>query len=115
MTDAGLAHLKDIKGLEHLHLNGLKVTDAGLERLRELKNLTHLQVQKTRVAKGVAAFHAAVPGCKIEHDGGSSLSMRDFAERPSPSAERGPPRATNCALFPARRALAWRSGSDGCC
>jgi hypothetical protein len=29
-------------------------------------------VQKTKVtAKGLEEFHAAVPGCKIEHDGGT--------------------------------------------
>jgi hypothetical protein len=32
-----------------------------------------LDVRKTKVtAKGVDAFHAAVPGCEIEHDGGTT-------------------------------------------
>jgi hypothetical protein len=48
-----------------------KVTDAGLAQLKGLKNLTRLHVRKTKVsAKGLAEFHAAVPACEIEWDGG---------------------------------------------
>ena len=71
VTDAGLAAFKDCKGLTQLHLNDTKVTDAGLAAFKDCKGLTSLDVRKTRVtAKGLADFHAAVPGCKIEHDGG---------------------------------------------
>jgi hypothetical protein len=35
VTDAGLKELKDLKGLQELHLFGTKVTDAGLKELRE--------------------------------------------------------------------------------
>ncbi|WOI45566.1 hypothetical protein [Acidovorax sp. BLS4] len=42
-----------------------------LERLKGLKGLAHLDVRKTKVtAEGLEAFHAAVPACKILHDGG---------------------------------------------
>ena len=52
-------------------LNGTKVSDAGLEHLKELKGLTILNLEKTKVtAKGLEALHAALPKCKIVHDGG---------------------------------------------
>ncbi len=71
VTDAGLAAFKDCKGLTHLYLEGTKVTDAGLAAFKELKGLTYLDVRKTGVtAKGATDFHAVVPGCKVEHDGG---------------------------------------------
>ena len=48
------------------------MTDAGLAQFKDCKGLTELDVRKTQVtAKGLEAFHAAVPGCKIEHDGGA--------------------------------------------
>ena len=48
MTDAGLALFQECKGLAYLNLAGTKVT-----------------------AKALAAVHADVPGCKIDHDGGT--------------------------------------------
>jgi serine/threonine protein kinase/Leucine-rich repeat (LRR) protein len=72
MTDTGLEHLKDCTGLTSLGLNDTKVTDAGLAHLKELKALTNLNVRRTKVtAKGLEEFHSAVPGCTIEHDGGT--------------------------------------------
>jgi serine/threonine protein kinase len=72
VTDAGLAHFKDCKGLGYLGLFGTAVTDAGLTPFQDCKGLGYLGVRDTKVtAKGRAAFHAAVPGCKIEHDGGT--------------------------------------------
>ena len=71
VTDAGLAHFKDCKGLMHLGLDGTALTDAGLAYFQDCKGLTGLDVRKTQVtAKGLEGFHAAVPGCKIEHDDG---------------------------------------------
>jgi len=92
VTDVGLAHFKDCKGLTWLDLqnskvtgaglvyfkelttlglSGTAVTDAGLAHLKDCKRLKVLYVQKTKVsAKALAEFHAAVPDCKIEHDGG---------------------------------------------
>jgi serine/threonine protein kinase len=71
VTDAGLGHLKKLQSLTLLGLGGPAVTDAGLGSFKDRKGLTLLNVRKTQVtAKGVAEFHAAVPGCKIEHDGG---------------------------------------------
>jgi serine/threonine protein kinase len=72
VTDAGFAHLKDLKALEELSLPGTRVSDVSLVHLRELKNLTSLNVRKTNVTvKGLEDLAAAVPGCKIEHDGGT--------------------------------------------
>lgn len=72
VTDAGVKHLKGLKNLTHLILIDTQVSDVGLEHLRELKNLTHLALRGTKVTpKGLQDFHAAVPGCKIEHDDGT--------------------------------------------
>jgi hypothetical protein len=72
VTDAGLKHLRELRGLTWLNLSGAQVTDAGLEDLRELRGLTTLGLKQTKVtAKGLEAFRAVVPGCKIEHDGGT--------------------------------------------
>ncbi len=72
VTDAGLAHLKDCPKLVLLHIDGLPVTDAGLDHLTHCRNLRNLQVRGTKVtAAGLARFHAAVPGCLVEHDGGN--------------------------------------------
>jgi Leucine-rich repeat (LRR) protein len=71
VSDAGLAYFKDCKSLTHLHLGGTQVSDAGLAQLKDCKRLTYLDVRKTKMtAKALAEFQAAVPGCKIEHDGG---------------------------------------------
>ncbi|MBM3979522.1 MAG: hypothetical protein FJ304_04415 [Planctomycetes bacterium] len=71
LTDAGLAHFKDCKNLTLLYLSNTQVSDAGLAHFKDCKNLTYLDVRKTKVtAKALEEFHAAVPGCKIEHDGG---------------------------------------------
>ena len=49
------------------------VTDAGLAHLKDCKALTRLDVRMTGVtATGLEAFRAAVPKCKIEHDGGTT-------------------------------------------
>ncbi len=72
VSDAGPAHLKELKSLKELDLAGTKVTDAGLAQLKELKALVVLYLRKTKVtAKGLEALHAALPACKIDHDGGT--------------------------------------------
>ncbi len=44
ITDAGLARLKKLTGLERLHLERTAVTDAGLAHLRDLKHLAYLNL-----------------------------------------------------------------------
>jgi serine/threonine protein kinase/formylglycine-generating enzyme required for sulfatase activity len=71
VTDAGMANFKDCKELTHLDLGNTKVTDAGLAIFKDSKGLRHLKLTGTKVtAKGLEVFRAAVPGCKIDHDGG---------------------------------------------
>ena len=49
ITDAGLAHLKELKGLMTLILGGMQITDAGLANLKELKGLTTLILRSTNI------------------------------------------------------------------
>jgi hypothetical protein len=95
VSDAGLAHFKDCKKLAYLYLGGAKVSDAGLAYFKDCKNLTEvllndtlvsdegvtylkdcrnlkrLNVKKTKVtAAAVEEIKKALPGCRIEWDGG---------------------------------------------
>jgi hypothetical protein len=49
VTDAGLAHLQDLVGLEVLVLGGNDITDAGVARLAKLTGLMGLFLNSTRV------------------------------------------------------------------
>ena len=49
MTDAGLAHLAGLTGLQRLYLGNTRVTDAGLAHLKELTGLRHLDLEETGV------------------------------------------------------------------
>jgi Leucine-rich repeat (LRR) protein len=44
VTDAHLAHLKDLTNLTRLHLENTKITDKGLEQLKGLTNLEYLNL-----------------------------------------------------------------------
>jgi serine/threonine protein kinase len=71
LTDQGVNELAALDGLTSLRLVGTRTTDAGLTALRGLKTLIYLNLRKTGVtAKGVADFHAAVPSCRVDYDGG---------------------------------------------
>jgi serine/threonine protein kinase len=70
-TDDDMSRLQGLSSLEILDLNNTGVTDSGLLRLVGLKGLKKLTVVNTNVtAQGVEEFHAAIPGCEIEHNGG---------------------------------------------
>jgi Leucine-rich repeat (LRR) protein/predicted Ser/Thr protein kinase len=70
--DVGLAHLKALKSMKNLSLIRTQITDSGLVHLKDCKGLEHLDVRGTKVTpKALAEYHAAMPGCKIEHDGGT--------------------------------------------
>ncbi len=72
VTDDGLAHLAGCDRVRYANLSGTGVTDAALDQLQQYRDLTGLSVPRTKVTpQGVAKFHAAVPGCEIEHDGGT--------------------------------------------
>jgi hypothetical protein len=71
LTDAGLALLKDCKGLKLLVLQNTPLTDAGLAHFKDCKHLTHLNLKRTNVtAKSIDELRVALPRCRIEWDGG---------------------------------------------
>ena len=69
ITDAGLAHLADLKQLETLDLRrNARVTDAGLVHLEGLTNLKQLYLIRTGVTPaGVARLQQKLPRTKIAH------------------------------------------------
>lgn len=50
VTDVGLAHIKELKNLEVLHLSGCDITNSGLQSLSDLKHLTYLSLFRTRIS-----------------------------------------------------------------
>ena len=50
VTDAGLAHLSGLKGLEELHIDGTQITDAGLAQSRGLTAMQILSLNDTSVS-----------------------------------------------------------------
>lgn len=72
VTEEGLANFKDCRELTDLTLQRTPATDEGLFHFKECKGLTLVTVKETKVSeKGMAEFHAAVPGCRILHDAGA--------------------------------------------
>jgi Leucine-rich repeat (LRR) protein len=66
ISDAGLAHLKELKSLERLSLSGCNISDEGLKNLLVLTNLQEVDLRQTKVtASGKAALHKALPKCRI--------------------------------------------------
>jgi hypothetical protein len=71
LTDIGLACFKNCKEMQTLVLTNTRITEASLVTLKEFKKLKSLNVKGTGLTlKGVQELHTAVPGCRIEHDGG---------------------------------------------
>jgi hypothetical protein len=71
VTDAGLASFKGCEGLSTLWLSGTSVTDAGVSPFKGCTKLADLRLRNTKVtAPKVAELREALPGCKIEWDGG---------------------------------------------
>jgi hypothetical protein len=84
VTGEGLAHLKGCDSLSILSLNDTKVGDEGLAELADCKGLAALHLHKTKVTDAkVGELKKALPGCKIEWDGGVLQATA------SPSPERG--------------------------
>ncbi|MFI5382045.1 MAG: hypothetical protein ACHRHE_22345, partial [Tepidisphaerales bacterium] len=66
VSDAGLVHIGELKGLQCLVLSGPKVTDAGLVHLKQLKSLQWLDLHYTKVTEvGAKALQASLPGTTI--------------------------------------------------
>lgn len=66
VTDAGLAHLQGLSRLQFLELAETEVTDTGLARLEGLTNLQVLALDNTHVTDaGLARLRKALPNCQI--------------------------------------------------
>jgi hypothetical protein len=66
-TDAGLAQLQVLTGLQVLYLRGTPVTDAGLAQLHGLTGLHELFLDGTQVTdSGLAQLQKALPNCWIK-------------------------------------------------
>jgi hypothetical protein len=66
VTDKGLEQLKGLTNLEYLNLYGDNVTDAGLANLEGMKKLKNLYVWQTKVTEaGAAKLKKALPQCDI--------------------------------------------------
>jgi hypothetical protein len=66
VSDAGLAHVKGLPGLQWLSLHNTQVGDAGLEHLKGLASLESLGLKNTQVSDaGVAELQMALPNCFI--------------------------------------------------
>jgi hypothetical protein len=70
VTDATLAQLSGLTGLQRLELIGAKITDDGLLHLKALPNLKSLLLRRTAVTNaGVKKLQQALPKCEILVDG----------------------------------------------
>jgi YHS domain-containing protein len=87
VTDAGLAHLKNLSKLEYLNLYATSVTDKGLANLEGLKNLKKLYLWQTKATDaGVAALKKSVPGIVVNR--GEELAI--VVKPPEPIASEKP-------------------------
>ena len=66
VTDGGLKQLESFAMLGRLELSGTAVTDAGLVHLEKLKSLRYVGLRGTRVtASGLKRLRQALPGVEI--------------------------------------------------
>ena len=69
ISDAGLAHLLNLRFLENVDLTKTAITDAGLATLSQLPSLEYIHIEGTRVSfAGVSQLQAALPKCEIVSD-----------------------------------------------
>ncbi|MHB1560489.1 MAG: tetratricopeptide repeat protein [Isosphaeraceae bacterium] len=67
VSDAGLAHIRNLVNLRSLSLSGDRITDAGLEHLAGLDSLESLRIRGTKVtAKGLDRLHKQRPVLTID-------------------------------------------------
>ncbi len=73
LTDAGIASISEITKLQRLHIvRNTGITDVALEHLAKCLTLKILHIQECLqlTEAGVRKLSVALPGCKIEWDGG---------------------------------------------
>jgi len=69
VTDAGLVHMKNLRGLQDLFLNDNQISDVGIDNIKGCRNLVYLNLRGTKVtAAGGARLRQALPKCKIDWD-----------------------------------------------
>ena len=66
MTDRGVAHLRELEGLQWLDLSETQVTDASVPALERLGSLRRLDLWDTKMSEdGVAKLARALPNCAV--------------------------------------------------
>ena len=79
VTDAGLAHLKGLAGLQKLSLSDTQVTDAGLAHLKGLAGLQELDLNETRVTDAGLAHLKRLAGLPALYLGGTQVTDAGLA------------------------------------
>ena len=84
ITDAGLAHLKELTQLQVLIINGTNVSDAGLVHLQRMTQLRVLDMVYTHVTYGgVQRLRMSLsPTCRIDHSERYDPSWKQSAAKP---------------------------------
>jgi hypothetical protein len=82
-SDAGLKHLKTLTQLFSLDLKGTKITDAGLEYLKGLDNLYELDILETEVTdEGIKMLLRELPKCRVRWSPGGTGNRGTPARNP---------------------------------
>lgn len=107
ISDAGLDHLKALSSLEYLNLYNTKVTDAGIAKLAGLGNLKALYVWQSGVTKaGVVALKAKLPKAHINNGWTAEDDAKPVAVvAAAPAAETKPAAAAKPAPAAAKPAV----------
>src|SRR3954451_7125227 len=84
-TDASMDVLAGMKRLQVVNLYRTQITNSGTARLQELKELTDVDLRYSRVtSNGVEALRAALPNCKVQYVGASTVRPKTAgAARPA--------------------------------
>jgi len=89
VTDAGLAHLKNLKNLTYLNLYGTGITDAGLVHLKGLTNLKKLYLWQTKVtSSGADDLRKAIPGLDVNTGGDTEPVKTDAKPKEEPPTKK---------------------------
>lgn len=77
VTDAGVAHLKNLTRLETFHLSKSKITDAGLASLARLSHLEHLSLQNNSFSDVGLSYLRGMSSLKQLHVGLGEQNITD--------------------------------------